>query len=48
MFVNIVYFPPIEEGEDAEFLEWSIWSNEKYASQIRILQRMVGLNRMQG
>lgn len=31
MFVNIVHFPPIKAGKDAEFREWFAWSNEQYA-----------------
>lgn len=32
MFVNIIQFPPIKEGKDAEFREWFEWSNTVYAS----------------
>ncbi len=31
MFVNLVNFPPVKPGKDAEFLEWFRWSNEVYA-----------------
>ncbi len=31
MFVNIVHFPPIKEGKDAEFREWFARSNEQFA-----------------
>lgn len=31
MFINIINFPPIKEGRDAEFLEWFSWSNVEYA-----------------
>lgn len=30
MFVNIVQFPSIKTGKDAEFLEWFEWSNSVY------------------
>lgn len=31
MLVNIVQFPPIKAGKDAEFREWFAWSNRQYA-----------------
>ena len=31
MFVNIIHFPPIKAGKDAEFREWFAWSNGEYA-----------------
>ena len=31
MFVNIIHFPPVKPGKDAEFREWFAWSNELYA-----------------
>ncbi|MDP3629825.1 MAG: antibiotic biosynthesis monooxygenase [Actinomycetota bacterium] len=31
MFVNIIHFPPVREGKDAEFREWFEWSNEVYS-----------------
>ncbi|NOH04561.1 MAG: antibiotic biosynthesis monooxygenase [Chloroflexi bacterium] len=31
MFINIINFPPIKEGKDAEFREWFEWSNQEYA-----------------
>lgn len=32
MFVNIVEFPPLVDGRDAEFREWFEWSNGVYAA----------------
>ena len=32
MFMNIMQFPPIKEGKDAEFREWFAWSNKEYAA----------------
>ena len=31
MFVNIVEFPPVAEGRDAEFRAWFEWSTTVYA-----------------
>lgn len=31
MFVNIINFPPIKDGKDAEFQAWFTWSNGEYA-----------------
>lgn len=31
MFVNIMQFPKIKEGQDAAFREWFAWSNARYA-----------------
>lgn len=31
MFVNVVEFPPVAEGRDAEFRAWFDWSNGIYA-----------------
>lgn len=31
MFVNIVQFPPIAPGREADFEEWFAWSNALYA-----------------
>ncbi len=31
MFVNIVRFPPIQEGKDDEFMAWFARSNEAFA-----------------
>lgn len=39
MFVNIIYFPPIIEGKDAEFREWFEWSNQKYAKHEGFISR---------
>ncbi len=29
MFVNIIHFPPVKAGKDAEFREWFAWSNQE-------------------
>lgn len=39
MFVNIIHFPPIEEGKDADFRAWFAWSNEQYARQKGFITR---------
>jgi heme-degrading monooxygenase HmoA len=39
MFVNIIHFPPIKEGRDAEFREWFAWSNEQYAKHKGFISR---------
>lgn len=31
MFVNVVEFPPVAEGRDADFRAWFDWSNGVYA-----------------
>ncbi len=39
MFVNIVHFPSVTEGKDAEFREWFAWSNELFASHKGFISR---------
>ncbi len=39
MFINIVHFPPIKPGRDAEFREWFAWSNEQYAKHPGFISR---------
>jgi hypothetical protein len=39
MFVNIIYFPPIKPGMDAEFLAWFAWSNAQYARHKGFISR---------
>jgi len=39
MFVNIVHFPPIKAGKDAEFQAWFAWSNEQYAKHKGFISR---------
>ena len=39
MFVNIMHFPPIKEGKDAEFRTWFAWSNEQYAKHKGFIRR---------
>lgn len=41
MFVNIVHFPPIVDGRDAEFREWFAWSNQQYASHEGFVRRQL-------
>ena len=39
MFVNIIHFPPVKPGKDAEFREWFAWSNEKYTQYKGFIRR---------
>lgn len=39
MFVNIIHFPPIKAGKDAEFREWFTWSNVEYAKHWGFISR---------
>lgn len=39
MFINIINFPPIKEGKDAEFREWFAWSNQEYAKHKGFISR---------
>ena len=39
MFVNIIRFPPIKAGKDAEFRAWFAWSNEQYARHKGFISR---------
>ena len=39
MFVNIIHFPPIKAGKDADFREWFAWSNKKYAKHKGFISR---------
>ena len=48
MFVNIIYFPPIKEGKDAEFRQWFAWSNEVYARHKGFISRKLLLPRQGG
>jgi heme-degrading monooxygenase HmoA len=41
MFVNIVHFPPIKTGKDAEFREWFAWSNEEFGKHTGFIRRML-------
>ena len=38
-FVNLVNFPPIRPGKEAEFLEWFRWSNELYSKHKGFISR---------
>lgn len=39
IFVNIINFPPVKSGKDAEFLHWFQWSNEVYARHKGFISR---------
>jgi heme-degrading monooxygenase HmoA len=39
MFINIIQFPPIKAGKDAEFLDWFEWSNKEYAKHKGFISR---------
>ncbi len=39
MFINIIHFPPIKVGKDAEFREWFAWSNKEYAKHKGFISR---------
>jgi heme-degrading monooxygenase HmoA len=39
MFMNIIHFPPLKAGKEAEFLEWFAWSNEEYAKHQGFIRR---------
>jgi len=39
MFVNIIHFPPLKAGKEAEFREWFAWSNEEYAKHQGFIRR---------
>ncbi|MBI3964062.1 MAG: antibiotic biosynthesis monooxygenase [Chloroflexi bacterium] len=39
MLVNMVQFPPIKAGKDAEFREWFAWSNRQYAEHPGFISR---------
>ncbi len=39
MFVNIVRFPPIKAGKDAEFQEWFAWSNREFSKHKGFIRR---------
>ncbi len=41
MFVNIVEFPPIRDGKDAEFREWFAWSNRELANYPGFIRRLL-------
>jgi antibiotic biosynthesis monooxygenase (ABM) superfamily enzyme len=48
MFVNIIHFPPIKAGKDADFRQWFIWSNEEYAKHKGFISRKLLLLRQGG
>lgn len=39
MFINIIRFPPIKAGKDAEFRAWFEWSNKEYAKHKGFVSR---------
>jgi len=39
MFINIIHFPPIKDGQEEAFLEWFTWSNELYARHTGFISR---------
>lgn len=39
MFVNIVQFPAVKAGKDAEFCEWFAWSSQEYAQHKGFISR---------
>lgn len=39
MFINIINFPPIKAGKDAEFREWFERSNQEYAKHKGFISR---------
>ncbi len=39
MFINIVNFPPIVEGQDEAFRTWFAWSTEEYKSHKGFISR---------
>lgn len=41
MFVNIVHFPKIKEGKDAEFRQWFEDSNRAYATHAGFIRRIL-------
>ena len=41
MFVNIVHFPKIREGKDAEFRQWFADSNRAYAKHPGFIRRIL-------
>ncbi len=48
MFINIVDFPPIKPGKDAEFREWFAWSNAEYAKHKGFVGRRLLVPRQGG
>jgi heme-degrading monooxygenase HmoA len=48
MFINIIQFPTIKPGKDAEFREWFAWSNDEYAKHKGFLSRRLSKPREGG
>jgi heme-degrading monooxygenase HmoA len=41
MFVNIIHFPKVKEGKDAEFRQWFADSNRAYAGHAGFIRRIL-------
>ncbi|HET7010192.1 MAG TPA: antibiotic biosynthesis monooxygenase [Anaerolineales bacterium] len=39
MLVNIIQFPPVQPGKDAEFRQWFVQSNQDYAKHKGFIRR---------
>jgi len=39
VFVNIIQFPTVRPGKDAEFRQWFVWSNAEYAKHKGFISR---------
>lgn len=39
MFINLIHFPPVKAGKDAEFRAWFAWSNGEYAKHPGFISR---------
>lgn len=39
MFVNIINFPPVKVGKEADFKAWFEWSNTEYAKHPGFISR---------
>jgi heme-degrading monooxygenase HmoA len=48
MFINIINFPPIRVGKEAEFRQWFAWSNEEYPKHKGFIRRRLLLPREGG
>jgi hypothetical protein len=48
MFVNIINFPAIHDGKEAEFKEWFSWSNGEYAKHPVFVSRRLLIPREGG
>lgn len=48
MLINIIRFPPVKAGKEAEFLEWFRWSNAEYARHTGFISRRLAKPREGG